>query len=243
METDISKALTYQVKKEIADKYFGYRKIIEEDKNALENARKKLETFYEKKIGRDLVRLYSLICDKKLIEYLMNLLGWQGLPFYDDYVVQSETIRAALLKDMDGHGWTDSGRFKNLVLDSYKRLFKDSQHYHEKYEEIVEEAQIINEEIRQFKEKFSLDEIMSFMRSLDYSGEASEILERNVESYDVSELEEKLSITPVGDAYTLVPQIPDLPEPDHIKSELKALAEKAFEIHRKEQARLFLRDG
>ena len=35
MEHDIAKVLSYEIKKELADRYFGFRKIIEDDKEDL----------------------------------------------------------------------------------------------------------------------------------------------------------------------------------------------------------------
>ena len=47
MEEDVAKALAYQVKKELAERYFGFRRLIEEDtqnyQKAIENTCQKLQ--------------------------------------------------------------------------------------------------------------------------------------------------------------------------------------------------------
>ena len=53
MDVDISKVLAYEIKKEIADRYFGFRKLIEEDKNALARLIHKQSITIEQKIVVD----------------------------------------------------------------------------------------------------------------------------------------------------------------------------------------------
>ncbi|MDY6895822.1 MAG: hypothetical protein SVO01_10465, partial [Thermotogota bacterium] len=129
MEQDIGKALTYQIKREIAERYFGYRKIIEEDRQALEAMISDLCFLYEQNIGRDIVRIYVLLRNLNLIDEFLKLTGWEGRPFFDQYIVESGTIRERLLKKMELHGWLAHYKFNNLLLDSYERLYLDMFEY------------------------------------------------------------------------------------------------------------------
>ncbi len=228
MEGDISKALTYQVKREIAEKYFGYRKIIEEDKRNLDAMLKDLRRLYEERIATDFLRIYTLLGDKKLAGEFIGIIAWPRgeIPFYDDHVVGSKAIRQRLLKEIEPHGWTSRGRFVSLFLASYERLLEDLEAYKEKYEECQDEAMTINEEIRQFRDRFALDEILGFIANLDRDDLAATLGE-NLPVGHVQELSERLRIEPIDLARSLPPEPPDLPPLREIRGRLKSLAGKA----------------
>ncbi len=232
MPEDIAKALAYQVKKEIAERYFGHRKVIEEDSNALKKALAYAAEFYECSIGRDLVRIYSLLSDRKLIERLMKELNWEETPFYDEYVIKSKTIRARLMEGIDSHGWTASSRLANLLFDSYERLFRDTQRYRDLADEVKENAQVIAEEIRLFQERFALDEILGFISSLDRD-ELSEVLGKNLPSGQAAAIAERLRIQGPQDPDKSLPRVPVIPRPDKIKKLLKCLAGEAYKAQKK----------
>ena len=234
MEQDIGKALTYQIKREIAERYFGYRKIIEEDRHALEAMIRDLRFLYEQKIGRDIVRIYVLLRDPDLIDEFLRFAGWEDRPFFDKYVAESATIMEQIFKDMEIHGWKSHSRFTNLFLDSYERLYLDTFEYRKKLDEVLEEAKIIDEEIRQFKEKFSLEEIMSFLRTLDRRDDLTGVLGENLSEGKVEELPSRLDLAPVGDLEKLLPRVPELPVPNKAKSSLKNLANRTIKAHKEE---------
>jgi len=234
VEQDIGKALTYQIKREIAERYFGYRKIIEEDRQALEAMIPDLHFLYEQKIGRDIIRIYVLLRDLNLIDEFLSLAGWEGRPFFDQYTVESGTIREQLLKDIELHGWMAHSRFANLLLDSYERLYLDTSKYREKLDEVLEEAQVIEEEIHQFKEKFSLEEIMGFLKTLDRRDDLTGVLGENLPAGRAEDLSSRLDLAPVGDLEKLLPKVPELPAPNKVKGSLKDLAHRAVKAHKEE---------
>ncbi len=230
MEGDLSKALTYQVKREIAERYFGHRKIIEEDKKALESLAKETANAYEELVGKALLRIYVLLKDKDLIEEFISLsdLPKEPLPFYDYYVVHSESIEKELLKHLQPHGWTSRGRFVNLMLDGYEKLLDDIEAYRERYEECLEEAMVINEEVRLFESRFSLDDILGFLSSLDSRDELVSAFGENIPPGHLEDLAARLKIKGV-DIKGLVPAPPSFPPLKRVKGELKSLAQRAFE--------------
>ncbi len=228
MEQDISKAMAYQVKREIANRYFGTRKLIEEDRAALEGMISGLRDFYETRLGIDLVRCYSILRRPELIDEFLAIIGWKGRPFYDEYIVESETIRHRLLHDMVSHGWMNQSRFVNLFLDSYRRLYKDAQEYMERLEDVLDELAVLKEEIRMFSDRFALDEIMGFLRTLEAREDLTNILGENVASSQPSNLEAKLKVEPVDALEEAIIRIPALPSPDSISSSLKKLAQRAY---------------
>lgn len=234
MEQDIGKALTYQIKREIAERYFGYRKIIEEDRQALEAMIPGPRFLYEQKIGKDIIRIYVLLRDLNLIDEFLSLAGWEGRPFFDQYTVESGTVRKQLFKNIELHGWTAHSRFTNLLLDNYERLYLDTFEYREKLDEVLEETQVIDEEVRQFEEKFSLEEIMSFLNTLDRRDDLAGMLGENLPAGRAEDLSSRLELVPVGDLEKLLPKVPELPAPNKVRGSLRDLAHRADETHKEE---------
>ncbi len=234
MEQDIGKALAYQIKREIAERYFGYRKIIEDDKLALEGMISDLRFLHEQKVGRDMARIYVLLRNPDLIDEFLRLTGWEDRPFFDPYTVESATITGQLLQDMELHGWLAHNKFLNLLLDSYERLCADTSEYREKLHAVLDEAQVIDEEIHQFKQKFVLEEIMSFLNTLDRRDELASVLGEDMPAGRQADLSSRLELIPVGDIEKLLPRVPDLPASDKIRSGLKGLADRVDKSHKEE---------
>ncbi len=75
MMQDIDQMLSFEVKKEIADRYFGFRKLIEEDIQDYDDQILSSFRRLEQKIGFDLVRLYILLKDGQLIHDFFQVAG------------------------------------------------------------------------------------------------------------------------------------------------------------------------
>jgi len=234
LESDIGKALAYQVKREIAERYFGLRKLIEEDKHALSSMLAELDQIYQQKIGRDMVRIYCILKRPELIDEFLSLTGWKGRPFFDEYMVDSPTIRKRMFEDMDLHGWFNQSRLNHLLIDSYERLFKNAKEYRKRRFDAIDEALLINEEIKQFENKFSLDEIMSFIKMLGSGDQLTGVLGDSLPTHRAGGKAGEFKIEPVEDLDATLPAVPDLPRPEKIRSKLKNLAGKVVESHRED---------
>jgi hypothetical protein len=93
MAHDIDQMLSFEVKKEIADRYFGFRKLIEEDIQDYDNQVLLSFRRLEQKIGFDLVRLYILLKDRELIHEFFQVSNLDERLFFDPYLTESETIK------------------------------------------------------------------------------------------------------------------------------------------------------
>ncbi|MEZ0328417.1 MAG: hypothetical protein ABWK15_02415 [Dissulfuribacterales bacterium] len=224
---DISKALAYQVKREMAEQYFGARKVIEEDIEALKQEYKVLRDFYDLRIGVDLLRIYSMLKDKKLSEGFMSVIHWQGLPFYDDYMVASKNIARRLQEPVTSWGITAFYRFFNELCNAYELLKKDVQEYNERLEGLSDEVTTINEEIALFERRFSLDEMMSFLRTMDRDPALEGVLGQNLVA-DSSAREDGLRLIKLSDPREQLPSVPALPDLSYIRHSLKDIARQAF---------------
>jgi hypothetical protein len=233
MSPDIEKALAYQVRKEIAQRYFRIRKLIEDDSANIKRMIGQLQEVYEKRLKPALIRIYVLLMDEELIERFLRETGWQGRPFWDEYVNSSPGSKKALIRGMETHGWLKSTRFTNLVLESYEKLYREYLEFDDLREEILDELAIVKEEIQQFESNYSLDEIMAFLRNLNFEDESTiKALGKNIDSSKMGELEKKLSFPDISKIQEQMPEVPKLPGPEEMEDRLKDLAHEAYDRHR-----------
>jgi len=232
MQADISQALSFEIKKELADRYFGFRTFIEQEKDELHRQARHCSSTVEQKICFDFVRLYIMLKDPKLIRMFFDLTGLDEDVFYDPYTVTSPTIRKKVFCQVKTRGLTKAARFKNLFLDSYDKLSHHVEVYREKVACLLLEHQTILEEIDIFYRNNDLGHIMGFLRSLDRDCLIGSDLHKAASGLvSPDHFEEKMKVKPplpVDDMLSMVPSLPPLPL---IKKELKNLAELALKGH------------
>jgi len=233
MEADIAKVLAYEIKKELADRYFGFRKLIEEDKSALDRSIRQYSITIEQKIGLDLSRIYILLGDEELIREFLDMTGLEEQFFYDPYILESPTIRKRVFEGVRVRGITRARRFRNLILDAYEALAGHIQEYREKFEEMLESEELIKEEIKLFYQKNDLGDIMGFLRGLDSSPSFGSGLDAGPGMVSPGRLEEKMRVEPPLPIEQVLPVIPPIMPPAKIRKKLKQLADQAFLRHEK----------
>ena len=111
MKPNVEDILAVELKREIAERYFGFRKMIEEDTLDLTEKIKYQLSILEKRISYELVRIYILLKDEKLIHDFMELTGWEEKLYYDPYITESPTIRKKVFKGIKIRGLTRAGPF------------------------------------------------------------------------------------------------------------------------------------
>jgi len=200
--------LALEIKKEMADRYFGFRKLIEEDKlDFSEKARK-----------------------DPLVQRFLALIALPPTLFYDPYLTESPTIRARAFEGVRLHGLTRAGRFGNLFFDCYGRLEAHVEQYREKFAELQGYQKEINEEIDAFYRKNDLGTIMGFLRALgdeDRTGGMAGGMETGM----AQDLENKMRIEPQLPVEHYLPIMPPLPALSSIRGELKKLVQESFRLH------------
>jgi hypothetical protein len=229
MDVDISKVLAYEIKKEIADRYFGFRKLIEEDKDVLARLIHKQSITTEQKIVIDLARIYTILQDRTLIERFLDLSGLEEAIFYDDYMTTSTTIRERVFAGVKARGFTRKGRFENLLLGCYQLLVKHVDLYREKVSELQENRELISEEIKLFYRKNDIGSILGFLRSLDDSGNGA--MTGPADPRGNAVLKKKMEVNPPPPIESFLPILPSLVPLPQIRREMKNLAEDALKGH------------
>lgn len=242
MQDDISEILTLEVKKEMADRYFGFRKLIEED--IKEYSDQVLASFHrlEQQIGFDLVRLYILLKDEKLIHEFFRLAGMEQLIFYDPYLTESPTLRKKVLADRKIRGLTRAARFRNVILDTYAELAADIESYRKNLQELSRERDDIAEEIKQFYRKHDLGTMMDFLRQLDGEGMyRAGSMEGAIIRDPGTELDQKMKVEPPPPVDELLPVIPSIAPLSEIKRPMKKIIARAYSQQRKPELKEIIR--
>ncbi|MBW2465820.1 MAG: hypothetical protein JRF02_00835, partial [Deltaproteobacteria bacterium] len=214
-------------KKEIADRYFGFRKVIEDDTQDYEDQVRQYSYVLEKRISFDLIRLYILLKDSALIHLFCEEAGLEEKLFYDDELTNSQAIMLRVFQGVRFHGFTKAGRFKNFGLDCYKRLAEHVDQYGKKIEALRDVQETISEEIKLFYRKNDINAILSFMRSMG-NPDLSSHLAGGMEVGMAESLEKKLEIKPPFPIEQYLPVIPNLKSPDRIHKELLRLIKQAY---------------
>lgn len=224
---DISKVLSYEVKKEIADRYFGFRKIIENDTEAYLKKIAATALELEKNVGFDLVRIYLLLKESSFILKFLELTGFRGDFFFESYVISSPAIRKQVFEPKKVPGWSRKKRYRNLFYDIYQELYDHILQYHETLNELMTEHEVICEEIKIFYQKNDINMIMGFLRNIDGHSDAGGTQQFGGANV-ITNFEKKLQIVPPVAADKQLPEVLPIPELASIKSELNTILDQSF---------------
>ncbi|MBU4263892.1 MAG: hypothetical protein KKC76_18705 [Proteobacteria bacterium] len=233
MKPDITDVIAYEIKKDIADRYFGFRKLIEQDKLDLEKEIRIHSFILEKRISFDLIRLYIILKDEELIDSFLSLTGIDKKQFYDPHFIRSTTIRNRVFEGIKVHGLTRSGRFHHLAKDCYERLELHSEQYRQKFAELKKANENIAEEIEVFYQQNDLGSIMGFLSNLG-SNHKMDGMEGGMEIGMAESLEKKMAIAPLLPIENYLPVIKALPPLAQIVNELNKLLDRAYKLHDEE---------
>lgn len=226
---DITDFLAFEVKKEMADRYFGFRKQIEDDTAAYKHRIALSFLDLETNIGSHLLRLYILLHDEQQIASFISLVGLPEDFFFDSYILESPSIKKRVFAGATTRGFTRKRRFINLFFDTYKSLAVNIDAYIKTLDELTEEQETIREEINLFYRKNDIDTIISFLRRLDSpSSGFSSIMQTGRTDGAKGSLSDQLRLHPPLSASEMLPSIPSIPELKKIKPQLLQLATHAY---------------
>ncbi len=237
---DIDEMLSFEVKKELADRYFGFRKLIEEDIEDYDNQVIAAFRRLEQKIGFDLVRLYILLKDEQVIHDFFQIIGLKDRLFFDPYLAESPTIRQRVFAGIMAHGLTKKSRFRNMVAETYQALTDHIDNYEENREKLSEEQQTIAEEINLFYRNNDLSTIMTFLRGLGGSASyKAGAMEGGLMPQTGTGLDKKMQFQPPAPVEKLLPTLPRIRPYKEIKKELLKVIDRAYTLRGEPEMREF----
>lgn len=217
----------------MADRYFGFRKRIEDDTVAYTKRLDQSVLELENDIGTTLLRIYILLRSKQLIRAFTDLTHLPHDLFYDKNSVESPTSYKHIFANQQYYGLTRKRRFRNMFFDTYTQLSDHIDSYRTTLHELTEEQETIREEINIFYRNNDIDSIMQLIRRFD-SPDASVISTMQPAGNGGPDqgLSCQMRMYPPRPANEILPSIPALPPLRTIRRELKKLADSAFEINK-----------
>ena len=224
---DLSTILTFEVKKEIADRYFGFRKIIEEDSHLYRQKIIALSLDLENSIGFDLVRIYTVLQDDDLIPLFFQTTGLCERFFFDSYINKSATVRKRLFTERKFRGLTRRSRYANMFLDTYSDLHGHVLDYRSALCRLTCAHDTLREEINLFYRKNDLTGIMQFLRTLN-AEDNDGLLAGPPQTGAKCCLDDKLRLQPPDPVDELLPAIPAIPPLKTVHKALKQLILQAW---------------
>lgn len=230
MTPDITQYIAYEVKKEIADRYFGFRKLIEDDELDYREKARQYAYILEKRISFDMIRLYIMLKEEELIRTFMEIAGLEERLFYDALLAESETIQERVFQGVRFRGLTRGRRFRSFGLACYDRLSGHIDQYAHKVAELEGMRETIKEEISLFYRKNDICAILAFLRSTG-NNELSSGMAGGMEVGMAEALEKKLQIKPPVPIEQYLPIIPPLRPLEQTRSDLDRLLKQAYRLH------------
>ena len=227
---DFAKTLAFEVKKDIAERYFGFRKIIQEDSNYYQQEVIDSALSLESEIGFDLLRIYALLQKDTLIHRFYDLTRLGEVLFFDSYVVSSPTIRKRLFKNLKVRGLFRKSQIKNMFFDVYDTLQLHVENYRARFAALIEEHEVIEEEIKLFYKKNDISGIMLFLRGLDGDTSTSGSMAGGINSNSSISMENKMRLHPPDSVEKMLPFLHAIPTSSSIRNELNALIEEAIAL-------------
>jgi hypothetical protein len=223
MEDDIVAALTHEVKEEIIENYFYERRLIEEQIKYVKELAVKV-TELQKNLYKRFARIYVLLQESQYVEAFIKLIGLTKTPFEKRFKRKENYQRG--IRFIPVRSFTDRGRFKKLLSESYRRLVSWNAVYLDAYHEFEEECDAVNQNLKDFETNHDLLTILSYLKNIDIEGvEKKHYLGDNFSPEEVGSIEKRLQFKPVRiETFDLISP-PELPRFETIQSDLGALAD------------------
>jgi hypothetical protein len=239
---NLEQMLSLEIKKEIADRYFGFRKLIEEDRQAFDRRVGEARQHMNETVGVELVRVYFLLQKENLIHDFFRLTGLRDDLFFAPHLPGDTDEQHRLFSGMPCRGLTRRSRFRLFFLDTYTRLQHALEAYKTALNSLREERDTIVEEIELFYRKNDLGIMMGFMRGLNGDpGQETGLLAGGLAPHRDSLLEQKMLLEPPLEVDQLLPVFADLPPLKVCKKKLVHLIDTAYEEQKHPEVRNYVR--
>ncbi len=163
-------ALKVQIKKEIVDNYFADRVYMEEETALLKDEAEAYQRDLDL-AGRRFFAFYQALGAEPARAAVLELLGLQDRPFYQQFQELEPAVRQELLRPYRRRGWTAARRYRYLVFDIYEDLQRECEKLREQYEKILTHLRLLNEDIDKFNLSYDFGLIAAQIEALEGRGE------------------------------------------------------------------------
>jgi hypothetical protein len=227
MQDDIASALTQEVKEEVIEHYLYERRLMEGQMDYVKELAHHAAQLQEKLYKR-FARMYDLLYETKFVNEFLRLLNVKGAPFTDSFAKAPEYQNG--VRFIKVRGFSDRGRFKKLLLESYRRLHGWNDQYKEAYEDLAQECKAVRDNLKKFEEDHDLLTILNFLRDMDVEGiKRKHFLGENFTPEEIGSIESSLRFKPVRVEQFKLIAPPGLPSLDAIRRQLSDLADSVYD--------------
>jgi len=230
MQDDIISALTHEVKEQVVEEYLHERRLIEEQIKYVRELTKKT-LHLQDQLYRRFARIYGLLVEPRFAVQFALVLNLEEPPFFQRFG-QDTSFRKGL-RFIKAGGLTERGRFRKLIAESYRRLLSWNQQYRDGYDNLKEQCDAVNHNLKKFEQNHDLLTIINFLKDMDVETiQRKHFLGDNFTPDEMATVEKTLRFKPVSmEQRNLVPPL-ILPTLDKISGELRALADRVYDACR-----------
>ena len=228
---DISAALAYQVKKEIAENYFGSRKDLEEEREDLLRHGEKIEAEWGSKVLPILRKICQFLIGEAEIRAFLKLIQREDL--FPLVKPGSSRLEAHLspAECTVPFALTVKGKFKKMIFSLYHSAKNQEEPLGKTNRSLQKKVDLFNEDLIQFNACYQLSEILSFIHSLDSRDDLKGVLGESRDPRAIPLLEEKMVLKPIDQNRRGGAFLRPLPPIKVIQTPLKLLLDLAFQSH------------
>ena len=224
---DIAAALAYQVKKEIAENYFGTRRELEEEREDLIRQAKKIQKAWVQEVETPITLIGELLLNPETLKSFFALLGRETLPLaVPDR--PDRTFSKALEACPLSFAFTSQAKYQALIAQLHGLAWGRSQPLLEKVRALEKKVRLYNEDLAKFSLSYSLQEILAFIKAIEGNSELKGVLGENTDPRAVPELEKKLMLKSLDPSGLGLLEFKPVPKLSQIREPLRALAKQAF---------------
>ena len=233
---DLTNALAYEIKQEIADRYFSFRKRIETESLRYNASVDEAGETIVGDVKINLQRMQCLLVSESIYDAFLANIGFKNIAA-DEITRYTPSLRwQEIAGNLKGEGFTKRRRYNNLVYTTYQLLADSIDWYREVFIELSEKHEEISIEIKRFYRNNDLSGILSFLRKIDNpDAESYGAMQTETFAQTSNTFEQDLRLIPpppVGDCLCDLPEIAPLKT---AKSKLKRIIERAYPYVRDSQ--------
>ena len=228
---DIAAALAYQVKKEIAENFFGTRRLLDEEREELLSRSGKLLRSWEKEVLPPLIQVGHLLMSEPSIQAFLKIIRREDLLPIFKKELAGRKLDQTLITCSPQFALTGRGKYRNLVYANYTLARQRMKKLAEDFQGLEKQVVLFNEDLAKFNTSFCLSDILSFIKALDGVDGLKGVLGENTDPRAVPLLEEKLLLRPLQLSRQGLPPLLPLPSLKEIKGPLGKCLDRTYSEH------------
>lgn len=226
---DIAAALAYQIKKEIAENYFGTRKELEEERQSLLELRKKLKKTWTQEVGPLLIWIYEALMEGETGRAFLALIDQREILETVKPVREDREPHPIVTHCTPPFAITTRGKYKNRIGAVYLRAVEKREALSTELRILQKKADLFNEELAKFQSCYNLLDILSFVKSIDSHDELKGVLGNNTHPFAIPDLEKKMILKPLDLSQEGGDVLPVLPPWAEIRGPLERIIDQAYQ--------------